>query len=553
MRQAVNDSILTIADYAWFVSETDQAKDKPDERFDIALFGLVGEIGSLVTAIKKRLLSAGRRTWGVPNDEIVEELGDSLWYCFAIGAASGIGSDFVVADVRLLHTEIAGTDRRSEKIREVLGTNGERFLQDAPGFLTAAAEGSATLEEFRELAFLTSRTRDDQLVEVCLAVLQQLTAELLRAKLPPIEKELNLSLPDRPVELVLAEIFWHLSAIASLYGLNLNDVASTNILKLNRRFRRGEPTPLYDNARPDHEQIPRTFEVTFVTVARGRSRMYLNGKRLGDDLTDNAYHDDGYRFHDVMHLAFAAKLGWSPVLRKLMERKRRSDPKIDEVEDGARANIVEEAVINAIYIEGMRVAGLTASRSTAQPQRLFADANDMSFAFLKRLEALVTGLEVAPVHYWEWEDAILSGFAIFNELRTEGRGTVSIDLKQRSVNFSPSVYLDFGGRLAGIGVADADGSNILGVELDDRELQLVADAGLAEVMARREAARIALGLDPAARNELSLGGWRGDILDVRTRGAARDAMWRKGIVTFRATATSRGTVCSASVVALSDD
>jgi hypothetical protein len=54
--------------------------------------------------------------------------------------------------------------------------------------------------------------------------------------------------------------------------------------------------------------------------------MYWSGHRLGDDLTDNARDDDGYRFHDVMHLANVANLGWSPVLRKMMGRRRRDPP-----------------------------------------------------------------------------------------------------------------------------------------------------------------------------------------------------------------------------------
>ena len=37
-------------------------------------------------------------------------------------------------------------------------------------------------------------------------------------------------------------------------------------------------------------------------------------------LFPNAYRDDGYRFHDVMHLTFAALLGWSPVLRSLLRK-----------------------------------------------------------------------------------------------------------------------------------------------------------------------------------------------------------------------------------------
>jgi len=37
------------------------------------------------------------------------------------------------------------------------------------------------------------------------------------------------------------------------------------------------------------------------------------------------------------------------VLRKLLGRKRRSVPKVDEVEDGGRAWVIDEAIAAAVY------------------------------------------------------------------------------------------------------------------------------------------------------------------------------------------------------------
>ena len=62
-----------------------------------------------------------------------------------------------------------------------------------------------------------------------------------------------------------------------------------------------------------------------------------NGVNTGDRLTDNALEPDDYRFHDVFHYAYAAVLTWSPVTRSLLRLKRKSKPKLDEVEDGALA------------------------------------------------------------------------------------------------------------------------------------------------------------------------------------------------------------------------
>jgi hypothetical protein len=185
--------------------------------------------------------------------------------------------------------------------------------------------------------------------------------------------------------------------------------------------------------------------------------MYINGKRLGDDLTDNSRDGDGYRFHDIMHLANAAKLGWSPVLRDLLKRKRKSDPETDEVEDGARARIVEEAVIKAIHSEGVR---LSSERGVGPMNKnepdIFPSSEDISFSFLNFIKQLVLNLEVHNNKAWEWEASILDGYRIFYELRKNGQGTVSVDLNQRSINYIPDVYVDFSGGIAGIGCATVD-------------------------------------------------------------------------------------------------
>jgi len=543
---------MLVSRYAAFVESSDVSKATPEARFDIALYGLVGEVGSLVAALKKRLLSVGRRNWNVPNAEIVEELGDCLWYTFAISAATGQSSGFVVSDIISLVAEIADDGPRAGRIRDILGDDAVRFVAEAPGFIERWSDGDATLDDYRRLAFLTARTKDDQLVEVCLAVLQQLTAELLRTKLPALEKELNHRLPDRNVEALLGETIWHIAALASLYGLALNDVAEQNVSKLERRFGRSHPTPLPDRDRPCSEQLPRQFEVSFVTVGPGRSRMYMDGRQLGDDLTDNAYAEDGYRFHDVLHLALAAKLGWSPVLRKLMGRKRRSDVRLDEIEDGARAMIVEETVIKAIHAEGLRIAALSAPTGSGDGIPLVTNGRDIPFAFLKRLESLVSGLEADRNRYWEWEDVIVAGFDLFHRLRRHGRGTVSIDVDARTLTFSTDVFLDAKGSCAGIGTASASIGE-RGQKISVASLPAPANEVRPEIL---DAAKLAvlrsLALDVEHRAEIEVVGWRNGILDVKAAGVARDEMWRRGIFVFRATCADVGEDAIVTTFAIAD-
>src|SRR5690606_39045194 len=106
-----------------------------------------------------------------------------------------------------------------------------------------------------------------------------------------------------------------------------------------------------------------------------------NGQVIGDDLTDNAYDDDGYRFHDVFHLAYAAKLGWSPVTRKILKCKRRSMSQVDEVEDGGRATVIEEAISAFVY-------------DYARKHDYLDGVKKLDYELLKTIKSLTSDLEV---------------------------------------------------------------------------------------------------------------------------------------------------------------
>lgn len=240
------------------------------------------------------------------------------------------------------------------------------------------------------------------------------------------------------------------------------------------------------------------------------------------------------------------------MLRKLMERKRRSNPAIDEVEDGARAMIVEEAVINAIHAEGVRVATLRPAGVTGPPKPLFHDRGDISFNFLKRVESLVAGLEVERSGYWEWEDAILGGFAIFNQLRVERRGTVSVDMDARSIGFSSVLFVDVAGPVASIGSARVTSVEAERATMSAREAAIASERGAAAVLVRRLAILSALGLGRDAAGELEVMGWRNDLVDARASGIVQAEMWRRGVVTFRTTCAEAGGVLDATAFAIGD-
>ncbi len=74
-----------------------------------------------------------------------------------------------------------------------------------------------------------------------------------------------------------------------------------------------------------------------------------NGTQHADPLTDNAYIEDGYRYHDVFHFAYAAVLAWSPVTRGLLDCKRRSDPTSIRSTMAGRAGVTEEGISQLVY------------------------------------------------------------------------------------------------------------------------------------------------------------------------------------------------------------
>jgi hypothetical protein len=428
-------------------------------------------------------------------------------------------------------------DERSRKIQQTLDkSKKDQFLKAAENFPNTS---QMTFGDYQILAFLTARTAGKQLLEVCLSVLWQLGAELMRRFLPEIELDLNRSVVDRKVNVILGEIAWHVAAVASLYHLSLDDVAVFNQRKLNFRQNRADPTPLHDEFYPAQEQLPRQFEVTFVSVGPGRTRMYMNGRQMGNELTDNAYDADGYRFHDVMHLANAAMLGWSPVLRSMLGRKRRSTPEVDEVEDGARARIVEELIIKAVHAEGERLARARHPEMDPEQLRLFENSADLTFRLLKTIRSFAAGLEVESNRYWEWEEAILRGFDLFYEIRRNGQGRVRVDLEQKSLEFSPCVHLDIPGTVCGMGA-------------DVIEASRANEAGLADSL--RRATLAALGEPPSVSNlslidvDLSLE----SAPRVQVQGDLRCALWRSRVVALRAMVARGAAHVNCTVLALAD-
>ena len=217
-----------------------------------------------------------------------------------------------------------------------------------------------------------------------------------------------------------------MAALARTLDLSLNDVARRNLAKVSAAW--GDELPIasaYDQGFPPEQRFPRCFAIRFVSHERDgipHVSMYLGDTAVGNPLNDNAYVEDFYRFHDAFHLGCAAVLGWSPILRRLLQCKRKEDDDTDRVEDGARAQAIEEGL--AAYV--FSVAGRFNS---------FRDVERIDWELLKTARRMTRHLEVADQPPVAWQLAILQAYDIWRGLAEHNGGLVEADLDARTLRF----------------------------------------------------------------------------------------------------------------------
>lgn len=224
----------------------------------------------------------------------------------------------------------------------------------------------------------------------------------------------------------LGDLLWYVANVASKFDLLLSDVAAANLVKVTQRWGTNRAVPhVFDAELPEGDRLPRKFEVELIDVKQGHRqcvKILVNGEPCGDKLTDNAYDSDGYRFHDVFHFGYAAVLGWSPVTRRLLRRKRKSRPLIDEVEDGGRAAAIEEGIVALAF-------------DYARRHHFLRGVGTLDSQLLRTIKDMTSHLEVRQCTVGEWEQAILQGCEVWHAVRDANGGHVAVDLDARRLTF----------------------------------------------------------------------------------------------------------------------
>jgi len=370
----------------------------PAKARDSLRFGLFGEVGSLLALVKK----AQRELVDADRDAITEELGDALWYLANVAVTYGL---------------------TLQKVGEAA-----MVLLTTPGDAPAPVPGDLSFDQFDALmTLLHAKWPEDRKPEI----LRMMGAQVGQLMAHDGGK-------DEP-QLFAGEVLQHLSSLlanmivaAAMSKQPITQVAQRNIDKIQSRWPGEDPKyrDLFDEDYSELEQFPRKIEMHFIERVPESGRPFviqrLNGVNVGDRLTDNRTVEDGYRFHDVFHLAYLTHLGWSPVMRALLKLKRKSKPEVDENQDGARAIIIEEGIATWIF-------------NQAQSRKFFVgvERGRLSYDLLKQVKDMVKGYEVDDCPLWQWENAILDGFRIFRLLHDSdtGCGIVTANLTTRTLDF----------------------------------------------------------------------------------------------------------------------
>lgn len=382
---------LTLNSYQAFASATDRSGFEGERHIRFLLLGLFGEVGSLLSELKKKQRDPA--SYVAYAHSSLEETGDVLWYLANVGTALGL----------------------------TLGTLAAHPHQ---GFALGGGGGLgpvAPVARFRDLdsqQSLFESPASGEYVERSLLKVAARVGRLVRRANEGLTTETTDVADD------LARLFSALISAANDAHISLEAAARRNVEKVLGRWPiERVHTPLFDDDEDEHERLPRHLVVTI----REKKVLDVNyvfqsihGVNVGDRLTDNSVDEDDYRFHDVFHLAFAAVLGWSPVLRALLKLKRKSNREADEQQDGARAIITEEGISNWIFSHGLR-------------HQAFKDVDSLDFDLLRTIQQMVRGYEVEACPMWMWEEAIMQGFTAFRYLKQHRGGVVVADLLQRTL------------------------------------------------------------------------------------------------------------------------
>jgi NTP pyrophosphatase (non-canonical NTP hydrolase) len=283
------DPFISMDEYQRIARETDQNKAKRLEGLAFPLLGLFGEVGTLLSALKKKRRDSD--AYPRYTDIVVEEFGDVLWYFSNIASRASLRLSLLAQRAfRELEDWDKIEDRTFDNFRRIRVRKNKARAATSVGFeralISLAGKVGLLLDDFSGGKIAGNR--------------DALSAHLI-------------------------EIFRALIIAADVANVSLATAADENARKIHSRWPILRKYPeLFDAGFDPTEQLPRHI-VMHIIEKRAGDKTYViqrcNGINIGSRLTDNKIQEDDYRFHDVFHLGYAAILAWSPVIRALFKVK----------------------------------------------------------------------------------------------------------------------------------------------------------------------------------------------------------------------------------------
>lgn len=356
------------------------------DRFEVneiqpILLGLFGEVGGVMSAVKK--LKREKKAYVGFRANVIDELGDAFWYFTALARRI----DVSVAQLLLDLNASASSDAQS-----VIASN----------------------DPLCPVAISSKIGPKQEVCDQALVNIGRTSADMLRVQSMDHDERLD----------VMRSFVRNFLTVLGECNVSFSEVLTANVKKTRSRFGKLDlkTQPDFDADFVEYEQLPRQFTIEMRERDNGKVYLRWNGVFIGDPLTDNIAEGDGFRYHDVIHFAHAAILHWSPTMRGLLKRKRKSDQLIDESQDGGRGVVVEEGLAAWLF-------------SKAKELDYFEGHTSVSLDLLKHIQDFVRGYEVEQCPMNLWEKCILDGYDVFRQVRSNKGGLIIGDRDARTLQF----------------------------------------------------------------------------------------------------------------------
>lgn len=357
-----------------------QATDRfNDDEIQPILLGLFGEVGGVMSAVKK--LQREDKAYIGFRANVIDEMGDAFWYFIALARRFDVSVTQLLCD------------------------------------LNTANEPQALLASDDPLSPVAVSNKIGPKKGICdqaLLKLGRVSADMMRIQGMDQDERLN-------IMRAFARIYL---AVLGECEVSFAEVLTVNAAKTRSRFGKLvlDTQPDFDIGFPEYEQLPRQFTIEMRERDNGKVYLRWNGVFIGDPLTDNIGEEDGFRYHDVIHFAHAAILHWSPTMRALLKRKRKSDQHTDESQDGGRGVVIEEGLAAWLF-------------SKAKELDYFEGHSSVSLDILKHIQDFVRGYEVEQCPMNLWEKCIIDGYGVFRQVRENRGGMIIGDRDKRTLHF----------------------------------------------------------------------------------------------------------------------